>query len=235
MSKEELIEKYFKETLSETERAQFNTYLNEDESFKKEFEFISNLQETIVQKEREETKALLQSFEQSVKQRNWKKWLVAASIVLLLGLGYSLFFLKPSPDQLFASNFEPYANVIQPVVRGLNESDLKTKAFVAYENKEYELAETYFSQIYTKDKEPYSLFYLANTELAMGNISEGKRLLNNYLELPIDSLTEKANWYLALAHLKGGEIEDAQRRLRKIIQEDGYQSKQAKLILKKLN
>ena len=50
-------------------------------------------------------------------------------------------------EQLYAQYFEPYRNVVQPIVRGENKTDTKSKAFQAYETKNYEDALKYFNTL----------------------------------------------------------------------------------------
>lgn len=115
----ELIDKYFSNSLSQKEQLLFNDLLQNDEGFKTEFLFQKDLKKAIAQNKRENLKKTLQSFESKLESRPKyisfpKKWLVAASLILLVGLSAILikntFF--PSNEKLFTENFEPYRNII---------------------------------------------------------------------------------------------------------------------------
>ena len=235
MTQEALIEKYLLGTLSSEEKELVEQLIATDSNFKKELEFQSSLKEVIEVEEDENFKARLKEFESNkavTSGRPILKWLVAASIVVLVVAG-ALVFPKSSTDPLFAAHFEPYANVIQPVVRGNDADDIKTKAFVAYENEEFELAETHFTTLLNSTSDSYVLFYLANTKLALNKASEAIPLLNSYMSVG-DNLSSQAQWYLALAHIQANETVQAKNILKKIVAFEGYGSEEAVILLTKL-
>lgn len=122
MNKEDLIEKYFTDTLSNEERILFDKLLQNDQEFKEEFIFQKELKQSIVHQQRETIKKTLQGFEDNLNRKKvipLKYWLAAASVVLVLSLGYFAFskYSASQPEKLFASNFTPYENVVHPTVR----------------------------------------------------------------------------------------------------------------------
>jgi len=161
------------------------------------------------------------------------KWLAAASIVLLLGLSYFLLpDNKTDSNELFASYFEPYRNVIQPIERGTVQQDEKTLAFMAYEKGEYKKAIELFTKLYANSKESYYLFYNANALLKIEKPEEAVPLLLAHLKTK-DTLTEKTNWYLALAYLKLKDKDKAKAVLKEVIAKGSYKTKEANELLEK--
>lgn len=220
MKKFDLINKYFTNSLTPKEQLLLNDLLQNDKEFKKEFLFEKDLKKSISFNQREELKTKLQSFEHNIQKKSKvisisKKWLVAASIILLIGLGF--FFIKssfyPSPEKLYAQNFKPYRNIIQPIVRGESSNTIEYRAFLAYENNDYHKAINLFNSIDSQDA-TYVSFYKAMCYLSLNKPSEAISLLLpitmlSNLEGNNKKLSEKADWYLALAYLKTAEKKKA--------------------------
>lgn len=212
----DLIEKYFTNDLTPEEQLLFNKQLQKNKDFEKEFRFQKDLKQAIVSNQRDELKSTLQSFESEIQKKSGyqsipKKWLIAASVILLLGLGSILIKTAyfPSPERLFVQNFEPYRNIIQPVARGENINTIESSAFVAYENKNYHKAINLFNSVEDPDT-TYILFYKAMCQLSINNAAEAIKLLTPIATSAKDkdqdkNFKELSNWYLALAYLKNNE------------------------------
>lgn len=239
MKQEDLIEKYIENRLSLEEKLTFDELFKNDMAFKKEVALHVDLKKAIEGEDDANFKNLIYDLERQVnnstKKRSYGKWLAAASIILLLGISY--FFnmgQKLSTDELFIQNFEPYRNVILPIERSSEQQDKKALAFIAYEKGEYETAITLFSSLYVVTKEPYYLFYKANALLKLERAKEAVPLLLAHLKTK-DTLTEKTNWYLALAYLKINDKSNAKKSLKKVIINGKYKTKEAKKLLKEID
>jgi hypothetical protein len=114
-----------------------------------------------------------------------------------------------------------------------NFQDKKAKAFIAYEDGDYKKAVQLFSELYKENEASYYLFYKANALLKLGNSQQAIISLKQHLKAQ-DSLTEKSNWYLALAYLKENDIANAKKVLKSISNKKGYNSKKAQELLQKL-
>ena len=236
MKHEKLIEKYIHNRLSVEEKTVFNDLLKNDIAFKEEVALHTNLKKAVAAEDDAQFKTLITNLEQqaentTTQKRSYVKWLAAASIVLLLGFSYFLNMgQKLSTDELFAQNFEPYRNVVAPIVRSDDFQDEKTLAFMAYEKGEYKTAITLFSNLYTTTKEPYYLFYKANALLKLERANEAIPLLLEHLKTK-DTLAEKSNWYLALAYLKIEDTQKAKEALQKVIANKSYKTKEAQKLI----
>lgn len=138
-----------------------------------DLDFDNNLQKVITVAERKRLKLELQELEESLSTPKKKKtnWLLVASVALLGSLGsyFLLFNTKVSPKELYAQNFRPYRNVVQPIVRGDENIDKKTIAFTYYEQKQYNEAFQLFDELVSKnlmDKNTLN-FYMANALLEL--------------------------------------------------------------------
>ena len=210
MNKNELIAQYLINKLSESEKKEFDLLMVTDSEFSEEVSFQENLKTAIGFEERIKLKRQLQDFEKDEKHTvNYNKWYIAASIVLLLGVS-SFWFLSTSinAEKLFVENFEPYRNVVQPIVRSDSKMDLKTKAFTAYETGSYDMALMHFNELLKEKNEEIILFYKANVLLKIDKTSEAITVLEQNLKTS-DSLDDKNSWYLALANLKMKNIDEA--------------------------
>lgn len=238
---EDLIEKYILNKLSSEEVLLVEELIKNDANFNKEINFQSNLKTAIKKEDDNDFRDLISELESkarikdSLPRRSYVKWLAAATIALLLGLSYFLTTpQKNSTEDLFVSYFEPYRNVVQPMQRGNEQQDDKTLAFLAYEKGEYTTAISLFSSLYSTTKEPYYLFYKANALLKLDKANEAVPLLLEHLKTT-DTLTEKTNWYLALAYLKLDDKQNAIITLEKVMAEGKYKTSEARKLLKEVN
>jgi len=235
---EDLIEKYLLNKLSQEEQFMVEEHLKNDANFKKELDFQTNLKTAIIKEDDDNFRNLISELESkanmknSMPRRSYVTWLAAASVILLLGFSYFLTLdQKATTDDLFVSYFEPYRNVVQPLVRGNEQQDEKTLAFLAYEKGEYDTAISLFSDLYSTTKEPYYLFYKANALLKLEKANEAVPLLLEHLKTN-DTLTEKSTWYLALAYLKLNDKANARITLKKVIADGKYKTTEAQNLLK---
>ncbi|MBC8754059.1 hypothetical protein H2O64_05215 [Kordia sp. YSTF-M3] len=236
MDKSDYILKYFDGTLSKEELQAFNTLLADDSDFKEEFEFQKELQDTLVLNDREQLKKEIQNWDTTKNKPRFKPWMAAASLLILLGISW-LFFSKTqlnSTEDLYASYFEPYRNIVQPIVRGEYKDDIKSKAFKAYEAKDYENAILYFNTILNEERNTTILFYKANTLLQLNKTSEAIKILETNVK-NTDTLQDRNLWYLSLAYLKDNNIDASKKTLKQLLSQSKFKSKEAKTLIENLD
>ena len=246
MSNIDLIEKYFNNSLSPKEQLRFNKLLQSDEKFKKDFTFQKDLQKVIARNQHNDLKKTLEDFEKDKPVVNLfnisKKWLVAASVLIIVGLGFV--FLKssfyPSPEKIFAENYEPYRNIVLPIERGENSNTIEHSAFIAYENGNYHKAINLFNSV-PKKGTTYILFYKSMCYMSLNKTKEAITLLKAITDSDNEVSSEKnfneiANWYLALAYLNIGKTEMAIKQFSIIAndKENVFKKEDSRKILKYL-
>ncbi len=251
MDNEALINGYFENTLSQDQRKEFDRLIKTDSEFAVDFEFQKELQHALKKEERQKIKSLFSNLdiesiahsEYSTLQKTETKvisirpWLVAASIVFLLGLGaWLLFFNSPNlnTDQLYAVNFVPYENVVHPIERGEQLEDLKTRAFTAYEDADYSLALKIFKELQVQQADPYISFYEAIVLMQLNNHQEAIPLLKDYIEND-GQLKDRATWYLALAYLKQNDIAESKTQLEKLVKMGSFKEDASQALLNELD
>jgi len=210
-----LVERYFDEELSDSERKNFAARLTVDENLKSLVEHEKILINAIRHHGLQEDLQFLKDIEKGledpkiVPMHTSRKWyyIAAASVAALLMV--AVFFRpQPSSQKLFAENFQPYPNVFEPTVRGTNEVTKRSEAFQAYEQGDYSRAVVLFNQLLKEKKEPGILLLNGNANLMLGNVEEAK---NNFITLnaDFDELDIQSKWFLSLCYLKSGDMEHA--------------------------
>ncbi len=237
MNNNELIALHFTKKLPIEAQKEFDHLMTTDAEFAKEVAFQDNLKTVIKKEERDIVKSQLKAFETKEKRTtfNYRNWLVAATVAVLLGFsGFWYFNNSIDTEKLYAENFEPYRNVVQPILRGETKTDIKTKAFTAYETKNYTEALLYFNELLQENRDETIAFYKANTLLKLNKTEEAVAIFKNNLKTR-DSLDAKNNWYLALAQLRLNNIEDAKEILMKLNANSSFKSEATKDLLKQLD
>ena len=244
MENHDLIDKYFENSLSPKDQKLFNELLQSDSKFREEFEFQKDLKQVIEVSQKEELKKTVAKIEELSQQGDKllmvpKKWLVAASFLLITGLATwgvkSTYF--PSNDALYEEYFQPERNTVQPVVRGESLNTISYKAFVAYESKDYYKAINLFNSV-EDPEDSQILFYKGMCFLAVDKMENAIELLKQVKSQSLfsgdsETLHEKATWFLALAYVKNNEKTLAIEQLNEIVEKEtsGFKKKEAEEVL----
>ena len=231
MDKEQLLERYFENQLSQEEALLFQNYLDTDASFAEEFAFQKNVKQAITLNERAELKQKLQSFEKP-KAKPFKIWYAAASVVLLCGLGY--YFTQNAATSVYDEFYQTYPNVVAPTVRGENSEDIKSEAFYEYDNGNYEKSLVLFSKIYETDKDDYALFYKALSQMELQKTTEAIATFKQFDLGKNNAFTPFVKWYLALAYLKENQKEQAMPLLKSLSETQNPQQEMAQKLVDEL-
>lgn len=242
MDKEALLNGYFEGSLSPNQLEEVERLRASDAEFATEFEFRKELQLALKKEERSQLKNMFNTIaEEESKPESilfqLRPWLAAASIALLVGLASWFFIFNTTDfntDELYASNFAPYDNVVHPIERGNQLEDLKTNAFTAYEQGAYAEALELFKELNTKHNDSYIDFYSAMVLMQLNQHQEAIPLLEKYIERD-GELKDRATWYLALGYLKMEEIDKCREQLNLVVQKNTFKTANAKKLLDQLD
>lgn len=127
----------------------------------------------------------------------WYHWAMAASVVLLLGLGWFFFVESPDTEALYATHFS--AQPKQPSVR----IDPEIMGSPSQSTERTDSIQVVLA---------IQLLQAAKVELAIESLQRVARNSGNYWG-------RVAEWYLALAFLKNNKPEDARKQLLTIVQD----------------
>lgn len=243
MEREELIDKYLRSDLTFTEQDQFDALLENDPEFKNEVTLLEDLKTVSGVQDRNGLRKSITNFEAKISTNetkvvplfNYKKLLVAASILLIVTIGGIAIFnpFSANTDALYAANFEPYKNVVTPIVRGESDDNEEIVAFTSYESKDYEIAADQFDKLYQKTQRPYFLLYQANALLASNKAVEAIPLLEKHIALN-DELSDRSKWYLSLAYLRENRKKEAINLLEDLSATGGFKKSDVDKLLGQL-
>lgn len=215
----QLIDKFLRGQLDATEQKLFNEKQG-DVDFQKELTWRSNSLAVIKKSGRQDLKKKLQLLDKKMEAEkstapqsgkvvhiNRSIWLsIAATFLILMGMFWWWNMQATNSEDIFAQNFEPYPNVVAPIVKSdaqeLTEAEL---AFQTYEKKNYSQAIPLLEKINT----PEGKFYLGLTHLAQGNTSNAIAILKPISEQSSHRFYQASQWYLALAFFKNKEVDKA--------------------------
>lgn len=235
MNKETLIERYFEKDLSAEEKALFDKLLLKDPLFAEDVVFQKRLKKVITLDSRQNFKEQLQKLEAQRKPRTESKkiWLyIAAGILLLLGIGNFFLFNQSGNERLFEQYFEPYPNTVAPVVRQINESDLQSDAFAAYEEGDFEEAANLFEKLARSTGKDYAFFYAAHSNMILKKFDKAEQIFKNHVFT--ENFRDERDWYLALIYIRLNKKEQAEELLEMISKENSFNSEKAKILQQKL-
>jgi tetratricopeptide (TPR) repeat protein len=238
MDKDELIYRYFSNTLSPKAEEEFQSLLENDAAFKAQVEFERTVKRVTKKEQQQLLKEKLQTFEVDIQATEKKKkttrfdWRIAASLAFFITVGWLLYiqFFNINYGKLYDQHYKIYPNDVYTITRGdTTDNSIKRNAFNAYEKGNYELALELFNDV----EEDYTDFYKAQCYLQLDNLQEAERYFKKVLDQNEQS-TAKAYWYLALIAIKQENSETAIPYLEKLTSQYEYQKSEATTLLKQL-
>ena len=163
--------------------------------------------------------------------------LAAASIVLIIISTITFQYLNTSftPDDIYAAHYEPYPNVIAPVVRSTDEIDVdeleqkKKKALELYENGEFSEALQIMAELDNSMNEYWLTFYRASALMALSEFQNAIALFQPLSESD-NAFKDQSTWYLGLCYLKLEDLKKAEIQFKKISNNDVYGQKAQRII-----
>lgn len=236
MNKEALIENYFSNRLSEEEFQELEQLLEKDDAFRQEFYSQLEIKQAIAHEKHLPLKERLQKLDQpQVKKIAW--YMYAAAVSILIAIGFLFYDTQPDYQQLYATHFEPYPNVVSLTTRSdTNGEDITAVAFELYQARMYKEAATVFQGVYKEHPEEYVHFYYGMSLLANDNTQEGINVLEKYPWHEENSdFTTAVNWYVGLGYLKLEQPNQARLYLQKVADGENMLSSRAKEVLDQLD
>jgi tetratricopeptide (TPR) repeat protein len=239
----ELILGHIEGTLSAKEQVEVEYRLKEEPDLQKlvaEYEsIVLGIRQAHLQEKLQQIKALEASLPPvDGKQISMRIWLPLAAAAALV-IAAALWFLVPtqstnSYQALYTAYFEPFDSPGSGLTRSSeNEQDLKARAYLAYDSKDYEEASRLFIDLLKTKDDPIADLCLGSALLAQDKPEEAEKIFMHFLENHEDLLTQ-AKWYLALTFLRQGKIERTKATLWEVSTSSTY-GEEARELLKKLD
>lgn len=143
-------------------------------------------------------------------RRNWKVYYrIAAVLVVAVAALLYLFGQKPQHEILFDKYFKPYPNTI-PITRGESEEIELKRGLAEYEFENYEQAIIILEDVVTsKPENTAAKFYLGMSHLCLHQPDSAVAQFRSVIQHGKNPFVEPARWYLGLAVLKSGKLDQA--------------------------
>jgi tetratricopeptide (TPR) repeat protein len=214
----EAIEKFIFQQMNAEETAAFTKKLNSDLALQHKLETVKlllvGIQEAELEKKLEEFHNGMLStkknrFQQPTKTFAIKKWLVAASVLVIVGLGMLLFWNRDTKgEKLFAAYFQPEPGLISEM--GTSDNYLFNRAMVDYKIGDYDAALlTWESLLASKPENDTLNYFIGSAWLAKEKeetaIAHFKKVIANENSF----FKNDALWYTGLALLKSNKKMEA--------------------------
>lgn len=246
MNNNDLICKYLLGGMDADSEREFAQELKNNPELHKEYEFQKEVAEAITEDDIMELRGELESIESSRRKglklhlTNIQKFTAAASITLFLGLGLLWLYIGQitNPQELYASYFQTYPNIHsqRSVNKDAQTERLERVAFQAYEEKNWTVAVSLFNELIDASPENTTyVFYGGIVNLKQEKPEQAISHFKEVLQEQDNLLASQANWYIALAYLKTGNINQVKYYLDKIITANMDRKEEAKELLQKLN
>lgn len=228
----DLFEAYTNQTLSDKERQELENRLHSDVRLQSDFREYQQFRHSIeAVKLKEQLERIHHRLEkrgeidttdrppQPLKstQRFRRQRLIWSMLTVLLLAGGIYWFLRPSrAEKTFIAYYQP-----EPVSRGAATcSPSLMPGIQAYRSGQYKQALQEFSQL--PAQQPCVSYYVGLTQLAL---NQEKEAITSLKAASADTPNEpalvrqKAEWYLALAYLKAGQITEAKQQLTTVLRQ----------------
>lgn len=210
----EQIEKYLSNSMDAEERFEFDKILIGNDQLREQVDEQQILFQAV---EEQSLREKLNEFHKGIEVENtkvksirpYKKYAIAASIALLLGLGYWLTMgQKSAHEKLYAAYFAPDPGLITPMSAT---SDYEFyRGMVDYKQGEYELAINRWDSLIKLNPENDTLnFFMGVSYLALEDPSQALPYLKKVSDSSQSIFNPEVFYYLGLAELKEGNTEAA--------------------------
>lgn len=160
----------------------------------------------------------------------WKTLAVAASVALLVGLGWLLTPRQPSDEALFAAHFSPAPGL--PTTLGLSDSPQFDEGMISYKLGAYAASRTTWQPLIEQQPNNDTLrFFFGASYLAENQTTAAIDYLEPLIGKSGSAWQASAQWYTALAHLRNGEKAKARPLLESLSAVPGdYQERASRLL-----
>lgn len=212
----ELFDSYMNGTMSDTERAQFEERLREDEAYRKEYELH---QQIVLGIQRKELKAMLQEQEKE-GQKPVRRGLVIklSSVVALAACLFIGIIIVHDAFKMATLGGDYIAHLEQPVVRGSGVEETLSLVYDNLQQGNYAEAQDNIEKAKDLIREEQSVAYPTEEE-------------TEYHQQMLKLDSDELDWYQALLYAKTHKVFKAKRLLKQIAKSDSEYKEKPKALL----
>lgn len=213
----EIIEQYLTRQLTAEDLETFTNRLKKDITLQNQVESVRLLllgvrEATLTDKMNEFHKELKggdNKKESTGKLFSMKKWLVAASVVLIAAVGIALFLTNPGKEEkIFTAYYKPDPGLISAM--GHSDNYAFDRAMIDYKTKNYDSAIKAWEVLLVKRPNNDTLnYFIGSAYLAK---KENDKALEHFAKVMVNTasyFSKDAYWYAGLALINEGRIEEA--------------------------
>lgn len=237
----EIIENYLTGQLPSDERAQFEASLRTDPEVANAMAFYLMTKQIAQNEAREQRRAELDALRTRTVRPLWSapmRWAAAASVIILLGLGW--FFFQPTDSTLVASRLTDeyiaaHFTNLSTTMDGVADS-LKTGIDLFNKNKLAEAEAIFQGVLIREPNNENALKYAGIVSLRQGDYDKAITLFHRLSQQP-DLVVNPGTFYEALVHLKRGQPLDkslAKKLLEEVVTKNLEGKPEAKELLDQL-
>ena len=204
-----LIQKYISGTLTTNELAEFEKRKS-DNDFEEELNFQIGLKKSFIQQERNELRSQFKKWDHSESKKRVymiRGWLYAASVLLIVGLGFIWYNTQrmERPEFLFQEYYEPFDNLLDPITK---DADVAGTSI----SQGYELGQ--YQEVTQRNvSDPLQKFYQVLSLIEIGKVESAILGLQEFVDENTFRFHESAQWYLALCYLRSDQLLQARQIL----------------------
>jgi tetratricopeptide (TPR) repeat protein len=216
------IEDHIMGTLGEGEKKAFEQALNTQPGLREKYRevesWISALEKIALKEELNRFHEEAFGTEQTNKSRyilRWKPLAMAASITLILGFFLWYFVLLfPTHEKLFHAYYQPDPGL--PTTMSNTAAYAFDRGMVDYKTGNYPAAITRWEGLIAEKPQNDTLnYFLGNAHLGLGNTEKAIGYLEIVVQKGKGPFVQDAAWYMALAYLSTGRVQEAREVLDK--------------------
>jgi len=165
-----------------------------------------------------------------------RKWILVAASMLLFLVSTLLYQTMMQPDALhLADQHLSKKYDLNNIKKGGNIDEIRTRAIDNYNLNNYDKAIVLYQEVLTiGDGNIEDNFFLGLSYLYVNQSDKSIPFFKTSIDLPLSSdfrSKEIIHWYLSLAYIKAGELEEAKKELNIIIEAGGLRKSQAAELL----
>ncbi|MEO7044698.1 MAG: tetratricopeptide repeat protein [Ferruginibacter sp.] len=214
----ELIERYISKEMTPEEEASFSQRLANDTAIQSKLESVrllsTGVQEAALTEKLNDFHKNISLSKQNLSKKSAgiiyiKRWLVAASVLLLVGVGALLFFNQMNREQkIFTAFYKPDPGMI--TVMGTSDNYLFDHAMIDYKTKKYDSAIDAWTKLLITNPDNDTLnYFIGSAYLARGETTKAINHFQKTIEKTDSYFLKEAYWYIGLALLKEKKIDEA--------------------------
>ncbi len=241
----EEIDRYLNEDLNVEEFALFEEELSTNPALAAEVAFYQEVDVALEEKAIMQLRSALEEIGENTRKENQRAIrmplsklaisTVAASLIILLGIGGLLTQQTTSEKNLYTKYYQPYqgAGTIRSDNTTLDQT--LTVALQKFNAQEYESALGLFQTVIANDTDnPVGHFYAGVSYQETGRFIEAIEEYSVVVKNRDNLFVEQAEWYIGLCYLQTQDRKRAYRQMELIAKSDSYYKPKAEAILRKI-